>query len=193
MRSVRSRRPPTRPVRRGAPLALTASLLLALPGSPAAAQSGPPPACADEASFHELDFWLGEWVVEVQGREVGRNRIEKVLNGCAVMEHWRSARGGEGKSLFYHVPATGAWKQVWVTGRATSTGGVKEKELVERLEGGGVRFQGEIPLVGGGSVLDRTTLTPLDGGRVRQVIEISEDGGESWSVTFDAVYRPEAS
>jgi hypothetical protein len=50
-----------------------------------------------------------------------------------------------------------------------------------------VRFQGAIPLPGGGQYLDRTTLTPLEDGAVRQVIEVSRDG-ESWRTVFDAVY-----
>jgi hypothetical protein len=42
----------------------------------------------------------------------------------------------------------------------------------------------------GTSHLDRTTLVPLSGGRVRQTIEISRDAGKTWEVTFDAEYRP---
>lgn len=61
---------------------------------------------------------------------------------------------------------------------------------MERTEDGGLRFRGRIPLPGGGSYLDRTTLTPIPGGRVRQVIEVSRDEGTTWSVVFDAVYRP---
>jgi hypothetical protein len=41
----------------------------------------------------------------------------------------------------------------------------------------------------GGSHLDRTTLTPLPGGRVHQVIEISRDAGKTWEIAFDAEYR----
>jgi hypothetical protein len=37
-------------------------------------------------------------------------------------------------------------------------------------------------------VLDRTTLTPLSDGRVRQVIEISRDHGTTWQTGFDAYY-----
>jgi hypothetical protein len=37
-------------------------------------------------------------------------------------------------------------------------------------------------------VLDRTTLTPLADGRVRQVIERSSDGGTTWTTGFDAMY-----
>lgn len=51
-----------------------------------------------------------------------------------------------------------------------------------------VRFQGELPREDGSLVLDRTTLSPLPDGRVRQVIETSTDGGRTWEVGFDAYY-----
>ena len=136
-----------------------------------------------------LDFWIGEWDVWTGGERVGENRIEKILEGCAIMEHWKDARGGEGKSLFYVVPALAEWRQVWVTEDPSVLGAVKEKTLIERLEGGGVRFQGEVPLLGDGTYLDRTTLTPLSDGTVRQVIERSTDDGATWQSSFDAVYR----
>lgn len=62
--------------------------------------------------------------------------------------------------------------------------------MIARLPGGGVRFQGELRHPDGHIVLDRTTLTPLDGGEVRQLIEVSSDGGSSWRRAFDARYRP---
>lgn len=164
-------------------------LLCLLSPGPARAQDAPLP-CEEVDGFHRLDFWVGEWDVRVDDRTVGSNRIEKILDGCAIMEHWSGAGGGQGKSLFYYDPVRDEWKQVWVTGQATRTGGLKEKRLIERREGGGVRFQGEIPTADGGAYLDRTTLTPLDGGRVRQVIEVSRDGGETWRTVFDAVYLP---
>ena len=71
----------------------------------------------------------------------------------------------------------------------TDAGPMKEKQLIEEYKDGGVRFQGEIPHLDGGSHLDRTTLTPLPGGRVHQVIEISRDAGKTWEITFDAEYR----
>lgn len=168
------------------PIALAAAV--ACLAAPAAAQQAAP--CTDVDGFHRLDFWLGSWDVYAGGQQVGTNHIEAVLDGCAVTERWRSAAGGEGRSLFYFTPATGAWKQVWVTGSATAPGGVKEKTLVAEHDDGGVVFQGEIPLPGGSSYLDRTTLTPLPDGTVRQHIEISTDGGTTWRTTFDAVYRP---
>jgi hypothetical protein len=164
---------------------LMAGVLIA----PVAGAAEPEPAtCATTAGFQRLDFWLGHWDVYVGDRKVGENHIEKILEGCAVTEHWQGSGGGGGRSLFYYLPASDTWKQVWVTGQATRPGGVKEKTLVEEMAGGGVRFQGEIILNSGRTYLDRTTLTPQEGGRVKQVVEVSRDGGSTWKTTFDAVY-----
>jgi hypothetical protein len=154
---------------------------------PVVAQRSTP--CGDEPRFSLLDFWVGEWDVYIGDQRVGGNRIEKILSGCAVTEHWIDASGAEGRSLFFYTPATDAWKQVWVTGAAMVPGGVKEKTLREELEGGGLRFQGTVPLPGGGSYLDRTTLIPREDGTVRQVIQISRDGSAWDDPSFDAIYR----
>lgn len=164
-------------------IAAVAAILCQTPHS-----AGAQAACEGDG-FHRLDFWLGEWVVRTNGQQVGTNRIVAVLGGCAIEEHWTASDGGEGQSLFYYFSVLDEWRQVWVTESATRPGGVKEKREVERFPDGGLRFQGEIPLSGGRSYLDRTTLTPLDGDRVRQVIEISRDGGVTWSTTFDAIYE----
>lgn len=144
--------------------------------------------CNDAPGYHEMDFWLGEWVVRLGSRDVGTNRIHKMLKGCAIMEHWTAENGSEGKSLFYYDAATDVWKQVWVTDAAYTPGGLKEKVLVERLPRGGLRFQGEIVNANGETYLDRTTLIPQPDGSVRQWIQISTDGGEMWTSTFDAMY-----
>ena len=154
---------------------------------PARAQTGA--GCAGDSTYARLDFWLGSWLVYVGDTLIGTNRITKVLEGCAVVEEWRDARGARGQSLFYVEPSVRQWKQVWVTDAARRPGGVKEKQLTEVLPGGGVRFQGELRRPDGRALLDRTTLTPLSGGEVRQLIEVSDDGGTSWQPTFHARYR----
>lgn len=173
------------PVRRMLITVVAAATIVMMPGAARAQEDS----CLDEPAMRLLDFWIGVWTVSVGDQQVGSNRIERILDGCAILEHWRSAQGGEGKSLFYYQIATESWKQVWVTGSALRPGGLKEKALIETFDDGGVRFQGEIPLPGGGSYLDRTTLIPRSDGSVRQLIEISRDDGESWQVTFDALYR----
>ncbi len=135
-----------------------------------------------------LDFWIGSWRV-VAGeaeQQVGKNSINKILNGCAIIENWESISGGEGKSLFYYHDGDKIWKQVWITDGQ----GLKEKKLIGVLKNGAVRFQGELRTASGGIVLDRTTLIPLEEGRVRQIIEQSADGGETWQLGFDGLYLP---
>jgi hypothetical protein len=145
-------------------------------------------ACSEDPAFGWLDFWVGTWDVMVQSGFGGTNEIRKILNGCAVTEEWTSAEGKRGFSLFYYRPASRAWQQVWVTDRALAQGGVKEKTLVERLPNGGVRFQGEAALPDGRSYIDRTTLKPLNTNEVEQVIEVSLDDGESWTMVFQGHY-----
>lgn len=180
--------PPHREPR--SPCGPVAGLLLALLVATAAPGSAQQP-CGETPGFDALDFWVGEWDVFVDEQQVGTNRISKILDGCAVTEEWRSVDGGEGRSLFYYLPWSGEWKQVWVTARATRMGGVKEKTLVDVLDEGALRFRGRLPDATGDLWYDRTTLTPLPDGRVRQVIEVSRDG-ESWDTTFNAVYVPRA-
>jgi hypothetical protein len=165
---------------------VAALLLLGGLAAPGAAQA--PTGCSDTI-YAALNFWTGHWRVYVGDTLVGTNRISKVLQGCAVVEEWRDARGGSGQSLFYVEPSLRQWKQVWVTDAAQRPGGVKEKRLIARVPGGGVRFQGELRQADGRIVLDRTSLMPLPDGEVRQLIEVSSDGGMTWHPTFDARYR----
>lgn len=167
------------------PLCLLALLLPAL----APAQDESAPLCDDLEVYHALDFWVGAWDVYVNDRLVGSNLIEKTLNGCAILEHWRARDGGEGKSLFF-VDYDRHWAQIWVSQWATSPGGVKEKVMVDDPPPDSVRFQGVVRHPEAGAWLDRTTLTRLPGGEVRQLIEISEDNGATWNPTFDGIYRP---
>jgi hypothetical protein len=146
------------------------------------------PACASQPESALLDFWIGSGDVFVGSQKVGESRIRKILDGCAITEDWTDARGARGHSLFYQEPANRKWKQVWVTQRSLGRGGLKEKELIARLPGGALRFQGEVTSPDGSRYLDRTTLTPGGPGEVHQRIEISLDGGQEWKTTFDARY-----
>jgi hypothetical protein len=130
------------------------------------------------SEYKQLDFWVGDWeVASPTGEKQGTNHIEKVLGGCAIIENWRDVEGHEGKSLFYFEPNSKQWKQVWTTDQ----GAIKEKVMLRGFAGKGMQFQGELKRKDGrGTYLDRTTLIPLTDGRVRQVIEISFDGGKSW-------------
>ena len=128
-----------------------------------------------------LDFWLGTWrVCTHDGVEIGRNVIEPSVCGAVVLEHWRGSGGDWGESFFYLDQESGLWQQVWA-----------QPDCVKRKThdpdwADGVRFAGT-GFSAGRQFFDRTTLTPVGDGRVRQVIEQSADGAV-WRVAFDALY-----
>ena len=80
-----------------------------------------PPAESEEASRHQLDFWLGEWSVlnrhlDDQGRwidgDIARARITPIMGGQAVLEEWAGPFHGSflnGFSLFSYDPSVKKW------------------------------------------------------------------------------------
>jgi len=156
----------------------------------AAAPSAAPP-CRVLPNATALDFWIGDWRVTdaKDGSFQGEDQVERVLDGCGVIETWRGAvKGDDGMSLFVFDAPARNWEQIWATQDTSRPGGLKHKRLVAVAPDGGTRFQGEIALPDGRIVLDRTTLTPMPDGRVHQVIENSTDGGATWIAGFDAYY-----
>jgi len=133
-----------------------------------------------------LDFWLGRWTVQTaDGNPAGTNLVERALDGQVIFEHWSGAGGGDGKSLFWLDEAAGTWRQIWV-----GAGHHKEKVLVEH-SAREVRFVGTAFAYRQGITFpDRTTLTALEDGTVRQLIEYSRDDGATWATSFDALYIP---
>lgn len=145
--------------------------------------------CSQNTLYNQLDFWVGEWNVYDQNNQlVGTNTIEKILKDCAIMEHWTGGTGNQGKSLFYVDNNTTSWKQVWVTENSPQPWGQKEKSLIRSIADSLVVFQGSYQM-NGSKTIDRTTLTKIDKDNVRQVIQVSQDGGSNWRTTFDAIYK----
>lgn len=155
----------------------------------AAAAGAAEPPCRAAENGEALDFWLGEWIVTSAdgAARYGENSITMAAEGCAVFERWRGATGGEGYSLFAFDAREREWTQTWVTGDTGKPGGLKRKRMIAAGDGAAT-FEGEIISDAGAPYLDRTTLTALDDGRVRQLIEISTDGGENWRPVFDGYY-----
>jgi hypothetical protein len=169
---------------------LLAALMACADGGAALAQQAAPPPCS-AAVRAALDFWVGDWNVALntaQHQRAGTDRVERASKGTAVIERWNDADGSEGTSLFSFDPYACTWHQLWITDDPAQVGGLKHKDLVALLPDGAVRFQGAYPGRRAVTVLDRTTLTPRADGTVRQVIEVSVDGGTTWAVNFDAVY-----
>ncbi|HZW54105.1 MAG TPA: hypothetical protein VFF00_08720, partial [Candidatus Elarobacter sp.] len=79
--------------RRSLAAAAALAWLAAAPGPLAAQQASPPPCPA--AVRGALDFWVGDWIVSVQGQRAGTDRVERVSKGAAVIERWTGAEGDE--------------------------------------------------------------------------------------------------
>lgn len=139
--------------------------------------------CENDPRYAAFDFWVGDWdVYSPTGQKLGENRIEKVLRGCAVAESWTDASGTHGRSMNYFDPTAGKWRQNWV-----DEGGVivwYEGEVKD----GAMHFSGENKTPTGTVTQSRVTLTPRPDGSVHHVIEISRDGGKTWSKGFDGLY-----
>lgn len=142
-------------------------------------------ACSATPEFRAFDFWVGEWNVYPAGvgELVGRSRIELILNDCVVLENWTGESGYVGKSYNIFDRATGRWEQFWVDGaggRIHFTGEAREGNLHYRAEttapDGSVRHR-------------RLTFFRLGADQVRQLSELSTDGGESWSIEYDFHYH----
>lgn len=131
---------------------------------------------------HSLDFWRGKWEVFVGHEKVGDDRVETFVGAGSLTEDWKDVYGGVGKSLFYYDPAKKQWKQIWIVEDGS------HKEKASEPFPNGIRFVGTVFRTDGTTYRDRTTLTKLEGGRVRQVIEATRDG-KNWMVEFVAEYR----
>jgi len=172
-------------MRRATALLTLALAALATLTAVARAQQAPaaPRPCAAPV-HHEFDFWIGDWdVTTPDGKPAGTNRIEAVLGGCALLEHWEGRGGGAGKSLTLWVAADRQWNQTWVDAsgnRVVLTGGLDGARMVLRnawTGPDGARMRSEL------------SWAPQPDGSVRQVWRQSRDDGATYQTTFDGIYR----
>lgn len=127
-----------------------------------------------------FDFWVGSWTVTdaATGETVGRNRIEAIVGGRALHEHWTGASGLEGESLNVYDELRGSWHQTWVS---------SDGMLLE-LDGGLNEEAMEMHGSAGDEALHRIRWTPRADGTVVQRWDQSLDGGDSWELLFEGVY-----
>ena len=164
-------------------LALLTALLAN--GTPTtSAEESPKPGCSDIPS-RQFDFWIGHWRVTEHGKLAGDNRVERILDGCALLENWTGAQGGAGKSLNFFDRDDGLWHQTWID----RSGGALF--LSGKFENGAMRMEGERAASGKEpAIRHRITWTPLPGGKVRQLWESTPAGKNLWSTQFDGLYEP---
>ena len=148
-------------------------------------QATPADACNGKL-YEAFDFWLGEWNVfdKHGGALVGKSRVAKINNGCAVREDWLPLQGRPGGNLNAPDLITGRWHQYWTD----SSGG--RVDLEGGLYHGAMVVAGPWQRVNGTSqnAMLRISYTRLDADSVRQIAEFSNDEGLTWEVSFDYLY-----
>jgi hypothetical protein len=171
--------------------AFTADLIVALvlagssTASPvlAAQTSRPAPPRCDTADYRLFDFWIGSWNVTSGGQPVGKSLITLEEDGCVIHEHWTGARGGTGQSFNYYDRVDKQWHQMWVS----SSGNVLD--LAGTFAGSTLTYRGERKQPDGTTLLHRLSFSANPDDTVRQLWETSSDGGSTWSIAFDGLYR----
>jgi len=160
--------------------------------TPTPAAATPAAAPCSKPERRAFDFWLGEWeVTGPKGKVVGHSRIESILGGCSIAEHWSSATGNganDGKSYNIYNADLKRWEQFWVDAsgsRLMLVGGIVDGKMV--LEG-----RQDLPAADGVHQRERITWTPNADGSVRQLWESSKDDGKNWAVAFDGLYKRRA-
>ena len=138
--------------------------------------------CMFLAEARQFDFWVGDWdVFNPAGQKVGTNSIQMFAGGCGIMENWKSAAGGDGKSINYYDANTQKWYQHWIGidgGALRYAGNFSENAM---------RFEGDT-VANGKKALQKLTFFKLDENTVRQLAETSADEGKPWTITYDFKY-----
>lgn len=149
--------------------------------------SVPPPQGAD-AERGRLDFWVGDWdLLDKDGQVVGQDHLEKAEKGFVIIEHWTLTNGNGGRGMSYYDPTVDMWKQLFVSNSG------KIVQLEGEFRDGAMRFRGKSIATDGKTSRVRSTVTPKGDGMVNQVSEISNDDGQTWTVSHETVYRPRKS
>lgn len=164
-------------------LLLLLSIVLLLPGSLSHSQEV---GCDGIEGFSDFDFWVGEWEVfdNNSGNRAGENSIQKMEDGCMLLERWTSAGGGTGTStsMNYFNPVTNEWRQLGVSAGRYSI------DIVGGLRGSSMVLEGSIYNFAGAVWNFRGSWTPNPDGSVRQLFEqFNHDSGQ-WDPWFDGRY-----
>ena len=162
---------------------LFAAMLIAATMLPNVVAAAPPAPCSGP-EYRQFDFWVGNWTVNdtKSGQLIGHSDVTLIQDQCALQEHWSGAQGSTGTSFNIYYAGDKQWHQTWVDNHG----------VLLRLDGGIV--DGKMVLSGGRTdrtgknVIDRITWTPEPNGDVRQVWDVSSDGGKSWQNSFDGTY-----
>ena len=137
------------------------------------------------AAYHQFDFFVGSWSVTTQaGKKIGTDEVTKEYGGCVIVEKWHDAGDpGGGIGLTGYQIGRKTWHQDFMDdgGFVLSIDGA--------LIGTQMIMRGTDYPSDGKSRLHRVTWTPRRDGSVEELWKTSDDGGKTWRVHFDGIFR----
>jgi hypothetical protein len=160
-------------------------LFVMLAGVAALPHSSAAPVCT-APEYRQFDFWIGDWDafdVDKPSTPVARTRVERILDGCVLLEDYQAANGSHGESFSIYDASRKVWHQSWVTNRG------RLLVIEGSLENGAMTLSGADQDAAGRQRLVRGTWKPVSGG-VRETAVTSLDGGKTWMQWFDLVFKP---
>jgi hypothetical protein len=110
--------------------------------------------------------------VDNPSRPVARTRIERILDGCVLLEDYQSTNGSHGESFSIYDVSRKVLHQSWVTNRG------KLLAIEGGLQQGAIVLSGADRGANGQQQLVRGTWKPVRGG-VRETAVTSTDGGKT--------------
>ncbi|MBV9759390.1 MAG: hypothetical protein JO340_02400 [Acidobacteriaceae bacterium] len=149
------------------------------------AAPAPPVSCATP-EYRQFDFWAGDWDAFDAGNPatvVARARVERILDGCVLLEDYQGANGSHGESFNIYDATRKMWHQSWVTNRG------RLLTVEGRFENGSMVLTGADLDEHSKERRVRGIWKPVPGG-VQETAFTSSDGGKSWKPWFDLIFRP---
>lgn len=159
-----------------------AALIAAVVPLLAQAQAQPAYGC-DSLESKRFDFWVGDWELEFAGGK-GGNRIEKTLDGCVIVEHFRGAPGTklDGTSVSTFDRVTNRWRQAWVDNTGTYL------DFVGGEDGGDPTFERAYEK-DGKTIRLRMVFREVTKDSLKWLWQRSDDAGKSWKTAWEIDYR----
>ncbi len=149
--------------------------------------AGPPkPAPCAGHEYRVFDYWIGDWDaydVDQPNKIAARNKVVPILDGCVLLEDYRGTNGSRGESFTIYDASRKLWHQTWVTN------GGKLLVIEGGIENGEMILSGQDRTPDGKPRLVRGVWKPVKEG-VRETATTSTDGGKTWSLWFDMLFRP---
>lgn len=147
--------------------------------------------CTSDPNYQRLSFWVGDWeVVDSTGAHYAMQRVNAVIDACAITAEWTGGVGDKGMNLSSFDGRTGEWRQMYVSNQVPGPLGVSLRRSDPSYTGPGVRFIPLLEPAPGEPSRTRVTIMPLNDHRALQLFEESKDGGATWQVVFKAEHRP---